>query len=331
MYAINIVMGIIEKQTMFLYTFCMKRFLLFIVLALCLSVIIMLPFAGGLSGFPAFIASANALLVIALWALGFSVCSYIFGIVTGDYSWVDRLWSTLPVAFVWYYAYRGGFSPALCAVAVLVTVWGIRLSLNFARKGGYSGTEDYRWIILRERIRNPFLWQLFSLLFISFYQIGLFVLFTYPVYSIAALTEGKASALFWVFAALGLAFICFETVADQQQWVFHAAKKAAAAKQNYPLAHLADVQRGFLSRGLFSLSRHPNYFGELGFWWSIWLMALSLIGDVILSGGFGPVMLTLLFIGSTIFTEGITSAKYPGYKDYQSRVSPIIPWFPRKK
>jgi steroid 5-alpha reductase family enzyme len=43
----------------------------------------------------------------------------------------------------------------------------------------------------------------------------------------------------------------------------------------------------------------------------------------------GPFLLTVLFIGSTIFTENISVSKYPEYVDYQRRTSPIIPWFPR--
>ena len=290
----------------------------------------MLSFAGGLAGFFDFFASAHALFVIVLCGAGFAVCSFVFGVFTGDYSWVDRLWSTLPVAFVWFYVWRGGFSPALCVSAAITTIWGARLTFNFARKGGYSGVEDYRWNILKKRIANPFLWQMFNLLFISFFQIGLFVLFTYPVYSMTLFAPEKIPALFWPFTVLALAFICVETTADQQQWKFHAAKKAAAAGKTYPEKYTGDVKQGFLSGGLFAFSRHPNYFGELGTWWSVWLMALSLCGGIARTGCFGPLALTALFIGSTIFTESLTAPKYPDYKNYQSRVSPIIPWFPKR-
>jgi len=310
----------------------MKKFILFIVCALALSVIIMLPFAGGLQKLCWFVsnAGANALLIVALWALGFSLCAFIFGIVTGDYSWVDRLWSTLPVAFVWYYAYRGDFSPALCAISVLVTVWGGRLTFNFARKGGYSGEEDYRWKYLRGKIKNRFIWQLFNLFFISLYQTGLFILFTFPVYGMTVYKIENPPVLFWACAALGFAFICFETAADQQQWNFHAAKKAASEKKEFPKKYTENVANGFLSRGLFSLSRHPNYFGELGFWWSVWFMSLACGTDFISSGFFGPVMLTMLFVFSSIFTETISAGKYPEYRAYKARVSMIIPWFPKK-
>jgi steroid 5-alpha reductase family enzyme len=43
----------------------------------------------------------------------------------------------------------------------------------------------------------------------------------------------------------------------------------------------------------------------------------------------GPLLLTGLFIGSTVFTESITRSRYPEYARYQARTSPIVPWFPR--
>ena len=43
----------------------------------------------------------------------------------------------------------------------------------------------------------------------------------------------------------------------------------------------------------------------------------------------GAVLLTLLFIGSTVFTESISRSKYPEYDGYRARTSAIVPWFPR--
>jgi steroid 5-alpha reductase family enzyme len=45
----------------------------------------------------------------------------------------------------------------------------------------------------------------------------------------------------------------------------------------------------------------------------------------------GPVLLTALFIGSYRLAEEISLSKYPDYAEYQKRVSPLIPWFPRRE
>lgn len=315
----------------------MKQFIFFVLAAFSLTAAIMVPFAGSIPALPSWISSADPLLVVSLWAAGFALCSFLSGMFTGDYSWVDRLWSTLPALFVWFYTWRGGFAIQGIFASILVSIWAIRLTANFAIKGGYSGSEDYRWSILRERIRHPVLWQLFNLLFISAFQVSLFVLFTLPVRAMALGSQTASISVPWALCAVlaGL-FILIEGLADRQQWLFQEAKRRhrEGHRVEGPLA--GDIERGFLSHGLFAHSRHPNYFGELGFWWALWLMAFA-TGAPLLpgtgtpsSGILGALLLSILFVGSTIFTESITASKYAAYREYQKRVSAIIPWFVRR-
>ena len=292
----------------------------------------------GLSGISAFASGAGPVLVVATLAIGFSLTSFLLGAVTGDYSWVDRLWSTAPVAFAWVYAARAEYAPGAVLAAVLVTLWGLRLTYNFARRGGYTRMEDYRWPILRTRITNPVLWQLFNLLFISGFQVLLFVLFTLPVYrlgELGSIPPGVAIASAVVF----LGFLSYETIADQQQWLFQSIKHGRTRPPVAPgwfgrdesarCSGLdADLRRGFLTHGLFRFSRHPNYFGELGVWWTIYLLAAVQAGAFVLRSGIGAVLLTALFIGSTAFTESISSSRYPSYGEYRRRTPAIVPWIP---
>ncbi len=273
----------------------------------------------------------SPLSVVVIIAAVFAGCAFAFGVATGDYSWVDRLWSTAPVLFVWIYAVKGGFDARITVAAIVVTIWGARLTYNFARKGGYSGEEDYRWSILHDRMPNPLLWQSFHLLFIAIYQIGLFVLFTLP-FNILFSTRGlPLDAGFILLAAVVLGFVLFETVADQQQWNFQTLKNTRkGAAEISPGFDQEDLRRGFLTTGLFRLSRHPNYFAELSVWWFVYLMSAYQTMHILNATIVGPVLLTLLFIGSTRFTESISRSKYPEYREYQSRTSPIIPWFPSR-
>lgn len=314
----------------------MRNFILFVLTGFFLTAVVILLFTGSeISSLIPFITGAEGtdmLLVVSLWALGFALSAFLFGIITGDYSSIDRSWSTLPVCFAWYYACRSGFALAPLAATIVVTIWGARLTFNFARRGGYTGMEDYRWLYLRGKIQNPILWQLFNLSFISLFQSALFVLFTLPIYYMTVTPVESISPLFWFFCVLGIGFVCIETIADQQQWDFHTAKKAYKEQKDFPVKYAEDVKNGFLSKGLFSLSRHPNYFGELGFWWSIWLTAFSLNFDLMGSGFYGALILILVMTGSTFLTEGITSSKYPEYRLYKRQVkSPIVIWFKAKK
>lgn len=245
--------------------------------------------------------------------------AWVASLITHDNSWVDRLWSILPVVYMWIFAAAAGFSdPRLTVMAVLVTLWGARLTFNFARKGGYSGAEDYRWPILRARMNR---WQfgLFNLFFIVLYQNAILVLITLP-----ALTafENRSAAFGIVDALLVVLFLLLlvgETIADQQQWNFHRAKARATAAGR-------TVTPGFATTGLWRWSRHPNFFFEQAQWWTIFLFGAVAAGSLLQWTVLGAALLTGLFIGSTIFTERISAAKYPEYADYQRTTSPIIPW-----
>ncbi|MBN2626067.1 MAG: DUF1295 domain-containing protein [Spirochaetales bacterium] len=269
--------------------------------------------------------SISPLMAVSIGAAAFSLTAFLFGIFTKDYSWVDRLWSTLPVLFAWGYAFHSGWAVNLLIPAVLISFWGIRLTFNFSRRGGYTGMEDYRWAVLREKISHPVAWQFFHFFFIRFYQVLLFVLFTSPLQRISEFGL-VGSFPIWVILPF-LFFLIYETIADQQQWNFQRQKYGVDTGGPYSPSEL---ERGFCSSGLFRLCRHPNYFGELGIWWSLYLISAVLTQDWWNWTIIGPGLLTLLFVGSTIFTETITAAKYPTYHDYQKRTSPIVPWFPGK-
>jgi steroid 5-alpha reductase family enzyme len=264
----------------------------------------------------------NPLLLVVLVAAVVSALCWVASLVTKDTSWVDRIWSVVPVVYVWIFAGAAGFADVrLLVMAVLVTLWGARLTFNFARKGGYTGVEDYRWAVLRGRMA-PWQFQLFNLFFIVLYQNALLVLITLP-----ALTAFENPTPFGpldaLLAALFLAALVGETVADQQQWDFHAWKRAESAAGREPSPR-------FVQTGLWRVSRHPNFFFEQAQWWLLFLMGAAAAGTVLLWTVAGAALLTVLFVGSTIFTESITRGKYPEYAAYQARVSPIVPWFPRR-
>jgi steroid 5-alpha reductase family enzyme len=265
-------------------------------------------------------------LIVALGiAVGASLVVWIASLVTRDTSWVDRIWSIVPVVYVWVFAIAAGLrDPRLDVMAVLVLLWGARLTFNFARKGGYAGVggdhEDYRWAVLRGRM-NPVLFQVFNLLFIVIYQNAVLFLIASPAWT-AFQHRGGFGPLDVVLTVLFLGFLIGETTADQQQWRFHAWKKAEAAAGREPSPR-------FLQAGLFRVSRHPNFFFENAQWWVI-----ALFGVVAARGldwtDLGVVLLLSIFIGSVRFTEQITRSKYPEYAHYQRRVSAVIPWFPRR-
>lgn len=300
------------------YSECMKAtktsiLLFFIIIAACIAVSLVQT-AG----------NAAPLLKVGIITACSIVVSFLFSLLTGDYSWTDRLWSTLPVALAWVYAFSAGLNAPSITASLLITLWGARLTFNFARRGGYTGEEDYRWAILRQRIDNPVLWTIFNLLFVAMYQQLLFIAFTSPLLLLVEPARLAFTPL--SFASIVLFALCLgiETLADQQQYTFQQAKHHLLPRLE---KHEDDYERGFRTSGLFRFSRHPNYFGELGVWYSIYLFCVSFSTSLLHYTLAGPILLTLLFIGSTKFTESITKSKYPAYQAYQKSVPPILPKF----
>lgn len=246
-----------------------------------------------------------------------SALCWLVSVLTREYSWVDRLWSLAPPAYCWVVAVQGGFANGrVNLLTALTTVWGLRLTFNFARKGGYQkGGEDYRWVVLRERL-GPVGFQLFNLTFIAPFQNALLLMIAAPVV-LAAQHPGPLGLVDGVLALLFLALVVGETVADEQQWRFQQAKAARKAR--------GEAGPDFCTTGLFRFSRHPNFFCEVSLWWVIYGFAVVATGEWATWAGWGTVTLTGLFQGSTTMTEGISKSKYPAYAEYQRSTSRLVP------
>jgi len=276
----------------------------------------------------------QAINILIKLAAGAVLYCFVVGELTSNNSQVDKLWSVAPIAYAWIVADFGDYHPRLVVMATLVTVWGVRLTANFALKGAYqwkfwTGEEDYRWSILREKpeFQPKWKWTLFNLFFISGYQNVLILLFTLPTIVVLQ-NPGKALGAFdYVIAGLMFFFIFFEMVADIQQWKFQS-KKKALVKSGQELT--GEYKKGFLDTGLWRFSRHPNYFAEQAIWICFYLFSVSASGQWLNWSIAGSLLLILLFIGSSTFSEEISAGKYPAYADYQKHVPRFLPFLPKK-
>ncbi|MCR5037543.1 MAG: DUF1295 domain-containing protein [Bacteroidales bacterium] len=259
---------------------------------------------------------------------------FIVGELSGNNSQVDKVWSILPFVYCWIIAVKGGMHPRLVVMAVLATLWGLRLSFNFARKGAYrlkfwEGEEDYRWKILRANpmLKNRVVWMLFDLIFISGYQNAIVLMLTFP----ALVCMGSTAPFGWidaVAAVLMFGFIVYETVADEQQWAFHS-KKWKMLNAGQKLEDLPEpYNKGFNTIGLWNVSRHPNYLAEQSIWVSLYIFSIGAGIGIINWSMIGALLLIVLFIASTSLAEEISSSKYPEYPDYCKKVNK---YFPGKK
>jgi steroid 5-alpha reductase family enzyme len=260
--------------------------------------------------------------------LGVMVYTFVVGQLTRNNSQVDKLWSIVPIGYVWYMTWRGGMDERMVLMSVMATIWGIRLTYNFARRGAYSwkfweGEEDYRWEILRKKkgFEKPWVWMLFNLFFICFYQNVLIFLFTLPILTCLYESAAPLGFLDYMLALIMLALIIIEFIADQQQYNFQTEKY----RRKNAGEEMGLYAKGFVSTGLWKYMRHPNYAAEQSIWVVFYLFGVVVTGEWINWSMAGCMLLVILFKGSSDFSEAISFEKYPAYKNYQQSVPRFIP------
>jgi len=135
-----------------------------------------------------------------------------------------------------------------------------------------------------------------------------------PVYAVTSLGASQLGLLDVIAFVVTAGAILIETIADIQLHKFNANKKTGA----------------FINTGLWKYSRHPNYFGELGFW-----VGLMLFGLAAWPSGWwwitpGAIAMALMFFTASIpMMDERSLASRDGYKEHMERVSALIPWFPK--
>ena len=264
--------------------------------------------------------------LLGVYAIAAGVC-FIVSSATKNYSQVDKLWSIIPIPYVWIIAYNTDFEPRILLMAFLVSIWAVRLTYNFARRGGYSwkiwtGEEDYRWAILRAKpeFQSQWKWSAFNLFFISAYQMALILFFTLP--ALKAMESNIPIGIFdYTLAAIFVALVIMEYIADNQQYYYQEEKY-----RQKKTGKVADFYKiGFTHTGLWAYMRHPNYSAEQAIWIVFYFFSV-IATDIWLNWSIaGALLLVLLFKGSSDFSEEETEKKYPLYKKYIKEVGRFLP------
>jgi len=242
---------------------------------------------------------------------------YAFARVFLNASFYDAYWSVAPLAIALYYALVASSGNEVftrqVVVVTLVFIWGVRLTYNWARQWRGLGHEDWRYANMREKSKRLF-WivELSGIEMMPTIIVFLGCLSLYPALSTGTSPLG---VLDWIAIVVTSGAIIIEATADQQLRRF--------VKTN--------PQPGkIMSTGLWAYSRHPNYLGEVMFWWGLFLFALA--ADFSYWWVFvGPLAMTVLFIFVSIpMMDKRNLERRPGYQEHMRKVSAFIPWFPKK-
>ncbi|KAK7418850.1 hypothetical protein QQX98_003712 [Neonectria punicea] len=253
--------------------------------------------------------------------------------INRNWSQIDRLWSLLPNFYIVHLAVWARLAGVphirIDLIALFSTLWSCRLTFNYWRKGGYNvGSEDYRWEIVKGYVPG-FVFFLFNVTFISFIQsVLLFAISGVPAYAILLSTqfESDSTTADVFYFAVEVALVVSEFVSDGQQWTFQTAKHQYLKNAKLPDGfRQADLDRGFLTTGMWAYSRHPNFFAEQTIWFVLYQWSCFATNNLYSWTFAGSGFLILLFQGSTWLTELITSGKYPEYSAYQKQVGMFFP------
>ncbi|TCD69191.1 hypothetical protein EIP91_008487 [Steccherinum ochraceum] len=224
----------------------------------------------------------------------------------------------------------------------LTVLWMFRLSYNTWRRGLFNlQDEDYRWAIVRKQM-HPFLFQVVNFVFIAIIQNIILFLLGVPTHTATFQQPTHLSTSDYILGTLAIIDLACEFTADNQQYSFQTYKQSGVHEKNdWPGARIAwtpeDAKRGFVTRGLWAWSRHPNFFCEQSFWAIITLFPIlapespqlpahPFENPTALWPLVPAIVLCSLFFASTRFSESISASKYPEYKAYQQRVSMFVPF-----
>lgn len=256
--------------------------------------------------------NATANWFAALPALAvFGVLAWIVATARRNVGLVDIAWSLFFLLAAAVHAVR---APAVGLrggiLIVLVALWALRLAAYLAARN-WNAPEDRRYRAIRARNEPGFAWK--SLYLVFGLQVLLAWLISAPL-AVAIPAPGAPGALGILGAIVAGFGITYESIADWQLARFRTGHGNEAR---------------VMDRGLWRLSRHPNYFGEFCTWWGFYLLAAD-------AGGwwtvFSPALMSILLLrvsGVTLLERDIGERR-PGYRDYVTRTNAFFPGPPRE-
>lgn len=239
---------------------------------------------------------ADVLATIIVWG---------FGLLYENVSVYDPYWSVFPpVAFLLWCFFTNTWSLPVILILVASWYWGIRLTRNWVITFHGIAHEDWRYTKYRES-QHPAVFHLIN--FFGLNMVPTLVVFAamLPGLMLYETTE-TANVITWIGLIVCLASATIQLIADKQIHDFR------------------DAHPGqYCTVGLWKHGRHPNYFGEVQFWWGIWIMYASLNGFnwFILC----PIAMTALFLGISIpLMEKRQLKNKPGYAEYRKKTRILI-------
>ncbi|MDN5744915.1 MAG: DUF1295 domain-containing protein [Nocardioidaceae bacterium] len=230
----------------------------------------------------------------------------------------DPYWSVIPPCLVlyWWFAaadHAGIDDGRATLLLVVVLVWAVRLTANWVQDWPGLRHEDWRYSQLRERAGRA------GLLadFVAIHLMPTLIVFAalVPAYAVLARSGRSVNVLDILAVVIGVGAVVVQFVSDAQMRAFIRDRTPGQA----------------MDRGLWAWSRHPNYFGELGFWFSLALFGIAGAPHDWWWLLLGFAAMVAMFQGASIpMMEERSRQRRPAYAEVIARVPRLVPRPPRR-
>lgn len=289
-----------------------KRVLIYIVL-------FALTVAIATLGFTEF--STDHLLIPMIVVLGYFTIFFIVAQMIKDNSIVDMGWGFGFVLGSWATLLITE-SPTILSyiITAFITIWGTRLSFRLIKRN-WGKPEDFRYAQWRKEWGDKVVIIAFFRVFMIQGIINFIVgAASYSVIKFNAFDLKQVTSYIVILGLIiALMGLFFEVVGDEQL-----------------RRHIKRKTKTILDKGVWSLTRHPNYFGEILIWIGLYITGATLIDSTLsiwyyLILVISPIIMAAVLIKvSTPLLENHMST-YDGWEAYTKATPMIFPWGKKRK
>jgi len=253
--------------------------------------------------------SLDGWLLILVWHITATLFVFLFSYIHKNSSIYDPFWHVAPIPIVFYIANQSSLPDLqLNLVLSAFLFWALRLTYNWYLNWTNLNHEDFRYIDLKDNNRFiAFINDLFGIHLIPTLIVNVSL---YPIYE--ALMSNNLNNLIYIGFILIILAVVIQYISDAQM------RKFKSNESNFDKT---------MKYGLWKYSRHPNYLGEVSFWFGIYIFALASGSTSIWLLACPMVMLALFVFISCPMMDNRSLKKRPDYKEYMDKTPQLIVWF----
>ncbi len=233
-----------------------------------------------------------------------TVFVFIFSLVFKNASVYDPYWSVQPIVILFALAFCAPMTLQGALVLIMVLVWGVRLTANWAYTFFGMEHQDWRYTMLKET--TGIFYPIINFVGIHLVPTLVVYLATLPL-AFVMTGQGAFAPLSLIGFIISLSATALQAVSDIQM---HKYRKNRTST--------------FIDTGLWKYSRHPNYLAEILFWWGGALFTVATLG---LQWYYliGAVANNCLFLFVSIPLADGRQAKKAGFEEYKSKTRMLLP------